>query len=303
MSPSEEQPKLEFSGERTAAVTGANGYVGSRIATFLGRSGFRVVELRRDARETGTDSLQRHFTLQDPLPDETLADVDLLVHAAYDFRPHRWRDIEAINVEGSIRLLDSAQRAGVGRVVLISTMSSFSDCKSLYGRAKRAIETETLDRGGAAVRPGLVFGPDPRGMVGQLIALIEKLPVVPIIGSGNQVLHCAHHEDLGRLILELGRADPQAIREPVIAASEIGLTLRRIIGILAEARGRRARIVPLPWRLVWTGLKAAETAGLGLGMRSDSVVSLVNQDLHPDFEATRRSGVHFRDFDRSSALS
>ena len=291
-----------MSDARTAAVTGANGYVGSRIAAHLKESGFRVVELRRDATITSPPSSERHFALDEPVSPELLADVDLLVHAAYDFRPTTWATIEATNVQGWTRLLDAAMSAQVSRVLLISTMSSFEASKSLYGRAKFAMEMDTLSRGGGVIRPGLVFGLNPGGMVGTLNRLVQ-LPVQPLIGSGTQVLYCAHSEDLGRLVVEMDRMDQAGLRKPVIAASERGLTLRAIIDVLAEAAGRKARVVAVPWRLVWAGLKTIEALGVPFGLRSDSVVSLINQDEAPDFAATRSVGVKFRDFDVSTALS
>jgi len=291
-----------MSDARTAAVTGANGYVGSRIVAHLKESGFRMVELRRDATSTSPPSRERHFALDEPVSPELLTDVDLLVHVAYDFRPTTWAAIEATNVQGWTRLLDAAVRAQVSRVLLISTMSSFEASKSLYGRAKLAMEADTLRRGGGVIRPGLVFGPDPGGMVGKLNGLVQ-LPVQPLIGSGAQVLYCAHSEDLGCLVVEMDRMEEAALRKPVIAASERGLTLRAIIDVLAEAAGRKARVVAIPWRLVWAGLKMTEALGVPLGLRSDSVVSLINQDEAPDFAATRRAGVNFRDFEASTALS
>ena len=50
------------------------------------------------------------------------------------------------------------------------------------------------------------------------------------------------------------------------------------------------------WRAVWLGLKTAELARLRLGYRSDSVISLVHQDPHPDFSALKELGVTVREF-------
>jgi hypothetical protein len=56
------------------------------------------------------------------------------------------------------------------------------------------------------------------------------------------------------------------------------------------------KFVPVPWRLIWAPLRLAEALRLPLKFRSDSVISLVNQDPHPDFAATRALGVALRDF-------
>jgi hypothetical protein len=48
--------------------------------------------------------------------------------------------------------------------------------------------------------------------------------------------------------------------------------------------------------LEWLGLKSAELVGLRLRVRSDSLISLINQDPSPDFGATRAAGLAFAAF-------
>ena len=91
--------------------------------------------------------------------------IEALVHCSYDFQLHRWSDIHEQNVQGSIRLMRQAHEQGVTRIVFISTMSAFALCKSLYGRAKFEIEREAAALGAIVVRPGLIHGERPGGMV------------------------------------------------------------------------------------------------------------------------------------------
>jgi hypothetical protein len=66
--------------------------------------------------------------------------------------------------------------------------------------------------------------------------------------------------------------------------------------LLANAGGKKILFVPMPWRLAWSGLKLAETAGLRCRLRSDGLVGMMNVDAHPNFEAARAVGATFRDF-------
>jgi nucleoside-diphosphate-sugar epimerase len=192
--------------------------------------------------------------------------------------------------------MEDARAQGVEKIIFISTMSAYEGCKSLYGKAKLLIEKEALRLGATIIRPGLIYGDEPGAMVGALTRAIKSLPVVPLIGSGRQTLYLVHEDDLATLVLRLLGDEQPNLDEPIIAASERGKTFRGILTTLAAMNHRRVRLVPLPWRLFWGVLKASEACGLKLGFRSDSVVSLVHQDPHPKFEATRKTGVHFRDF-------
>ena len=103
-----------------------------------------------------------------------------LIHCAYDMTLRQPDQIRQVNVDGSATLLRSAAERGVERIVVLSSMSAYDGTEQLYGRAKLDIERLTLDVGGAAIRPGLVYGPDAGGMAGTLAGL-TKLPVVPVL--------------------------------------------------------------------------------------------------------------------------
>jgi nucleoside-diphosphate-sugar epimerase len=182
-------------------------------------------------------------------------------------------------------------------------MSAFEGCKSLYGMAKLAIEKEAHKTGAIIVRPGLVFGRGPGGMVGALERIVSLSRIVPLIGEGRQVLYLAHENDLCRLIFKIATEPVPDISKPILAASEKGKTFRDILQILASTRGKKLTFIPLPWRLVWSGVKLLELVRLYIGLRSDSIISLVNLDPKPSFELTKRVGVAFRDFTSHTAVS
>jgi len=107
--------------------------------------------------------------------------------------------------------------------------------------------------------------------------------------------YLVHEDDLCGLVGQCVRGDIQAT-EPITAAAEHGWKFRDLIAQLAAKHKRQPKFVPLPWRAIWAALKTAELAGVKLGFRSDSVVSLVYQNSRPDFSVAKRLGLRFRDF-------
>ena len=80
-----------------------------------------------------------------------------------------------------------------------------------------------------------------------------------------------------------------AVRDPknssdalVIAAEPTPTSLDDILrkAITDQGLGRRL-LIPCPWQGVWICLRGLETIGISIGLRSDSVISLVNQDPKP----------------------
>lgn len=283
---------------RSCAVTGAGGYVGSRIVRHFRANGWRVRELRHDrqARDVDRTDLLPFFLEREP-DERDLRDIDALVHCAYDFRPTRWDDIVRVNVDGSIRLLEAARQAGVSRVVFLSTISAFDGCVSRYGRAKLAIEEQARRLGIACVRPGLVYGDQPGGTLGALERVVSTSPIVPLVGDGSYLQYLAHEDDLCSLVGELCERSEAAGPTPIVAASDRPHSLREILHTLARRRGRRVFFVPVPRGLVFAALRIAEGLGLPVGFRSDSLTSLTNQDPEPDFRPTHEMSTTFRRFD------
>lgn len=256
------------------AITGHSGYVGSAIARAFRNHGWDVAGLGR------TGEGQR-FELGGRMAVDWTG-VDALVHCAWDFRLRKWEEIERVNVRGSVSLMEAARAAGVRSGVFISSLSCFPGCKSLYGRGKLAVEAEAARLGYTIVRPGLVYGARPGGMMGALEKAIKKSPVIPLIGDGCYPQYPVHEEDLAELVFALCQ-DGGPPREAVAAASGEAIPFRALLQRIGARHGRRPLFVPVPWRLILAGLKAAEALGLNPPFRADSLVGFVFQNPLPDF--------------------
>jgi nucleoside-diphosphate-sugar epimerase len=269
-------------------ITGAGGYVGSHLARSFEVQGHAVVRLSR----TGG------FHLGEPIQPEILTGLDALIHAAYDFGARSPSEIERVNVRGSIALFEAAALAGVGRLVFISSMAAFPGCRSLYGQGKLAVEAQVLRLGGYVVRPGTVYGAEHGGIFQTLSAVVEKLPVIPLPGSGRQALYLIHDDDLSAFIERLLRIDlPQGARL-VNAACPEPLTLREVLARVARSLRHRRIFVPIPSGLLMGLLRVGEVIlGRKCPVRSDSLLSLLNSNPAPDFSRpTALVGVELRVF-------
>jgi nucleoside-diphosphate-sugar epimerase len=281
------------------AITGASGYVGGLVGRRFTDAGWDVVTLRRTpstelalGRPT---AVERPFTLGEPLDPASLRDVQVVVHCAYDLGLTDPREIERVNVFGTLRLLDAAAAAGVKRVVLVSSMSAYEGTEQVYGRAKLACEQAVLDAGGVAVRLGLVYGEGWGGMAGSLRKLIS-LPVVPLM-AGRSHQFTVHEDDAATGLVAVAQADgtppgavglahPQAVR------------FRHLLDGFARQAGVRPRFVPVPWRPVHALMRACERVGVTLPLRSDSLLGLVRPAPYvPGFDEWARLGVELRRFE------
>ncbi len=284
---------------RRAGVTGGSGYLGGRIAARLLADGWEVVSLGR--RPSGLAGVgHAPFQLGEAPAPESLAGLDALVHCAWDFGRRTWEEIDAVNVGGSRLLFEAAAEAGVGRVVHISTVSASGAPRSMYGRAKLLTEAAAQERGGTVVRPGLLYGGEPGGMVGMLTALVRGLPIVPVLVGADRPLYLAHEDDVTGLIAMLADGSEESSETPLVAASRDPHTLRQVLGAIAESEGRRRLFVRVPWQAAYLPLRAAELVRLPLPMRSDSALSIATLDPDPFAWGAHPHRAPFRPFEAAA---
>jgi nucleoside-diphosphate-sugar epimerase len=281
------------------AVTGANGFVGSCLTRRLQTAGWRVTRWVRRP-EAGADVVP--FRLGQEVDPSMLKGVRALVHCAYDFGPLRWDEITAINVIGSQKLLQAARKAGVETIIVISSLSAFSGCRSLYGKAKLQIESQARDAGAFVLRPGLVYGDQPGGMFGRLATQVRSSRFVPVLWGGNQAQYLVHEKDLGNLLLRALAGHVLLGTGHTTIAHPQPWQLKEILARIASALGKRVTFVPVPWQVLWLALKSLELARLPAKFRSDSLISMVYQDPHPSFELLSSLGIECRPFQITPAM-
>lgn len=275
-------------GGRTVGITGATGYLGSVLLSRFALAGWDPVALGRRAPAGGEPWRPYDVTL--PVNGQ-LEGLDALVHCAYDMRARRRDDVWRTNVEGTQRLLQAAEGV-VPRVIVLSSMSAYPGTRQVYGRAKLAIEAEALRRGAVVVRPGLVYGPRAAGMAGTLTRL-AALPLVPVV-SGHQFT--VHEQDFASAVLALAAAEGQVDR-PVGVAHPEPVPFRRLLEVLGAEHGGPGRLVWVPWRVLYGGLRALEVAPLRLPVRADSLLGLARPAPGvPNLEVLTALGVRLRAF-------
>jgi len=254
------------------AVTGASGYVGGRILEAFRMRGHEVLTWSRRP----CDGNWHRYDLGEDPASLPWSGVDALVHASYDFEPRTWSEIVERNVRRSIALLHAATKAGVTKLVFISSISSFDGTRSNYGKAKLMVEKTALEMGAAVIRPGLVWGAHSGGVMGSLEKLVTRLPVVPFLcGRGGIGQFLVHEQDLSRAVVSITEnhhPDSGAIHE---VAHPFPVPLLSILRTLAARSGKSPLFVPLPWQLAMFGLTAAERLGARPLFRSDSLTGLV----------------------------
>jgi len=148
-------------------ITAIGSFLGGALASHLSARGHSV-----------SGSTRRELELGKPFDLQIFAGQDAIIHCAHDFTPGA-RDM---NCKWTQAWMDAAAASGARRQIYMSSHAARPDVDSEYGQTKFAIEQMFLTAGYTVVRPGLVRGDG--GLYKRQRSMLERLPVVPILGSG-----------------------------------------------------------------------------------------------------------------------
>lgn len=193
--------------------------------------------------------------------------VDTIVHCAavqlftpgYDLR--RYETFQRMNVDAADQLLAAAAKAGVRKVIHISTDMVYGvpperplspddplNPVGFYGRSKVAAEAVVRDYAShfevvTILRPRVIGGPGRGGLFETITRLLQRRLPIPVFGNGRNRFQMIHVEDFADLILEAVDRD---VAGTYNAGSTEVTTLRAKLDAIATLLHRTPFVLPIP---------------------------------------------------------
>lgn len=227
-------------------ITGATGYIGTRLVKAAIDRGYQVVSLsRQPGRQSEVEWIKYDLAIpvEMTLPD----DASAVVHLAANLLAAA--GTESIDEVKSARLLLKAASKIGAKFIFVSSQTAQPDAPTEYGRIKWQIEQEVLAAGGWVVRPGQVYGANKRALFGTLADVVEKMPILPAFLPAPTI-HPIHVDDLAEGLLRLAESDA-ILSDVVQLGSPKPVSFTDFLAVLASARIRRRRFfMPVPIILI-----------------------------------------------------
>jgi nucleoside-diphosphate-sugar epimerase len=260
-------------------VTGAAGYLGRHVVAALTRCGADARALVRDSTRVPRDveldaEVVRGNILDEESIRRSMRGVELVVHcAAVTTNNVPWRLHQQTNVEGTRVVLEEARRAGVRRLLHVSSVVVYGfdpalrngavtesagypdrvDHWAYYLRSKLDADRMALAMSRESkmevtvVRPGVLYGPEAARPLDGGIFQLGSVRLTP--GRGNNALPLAYVDNVVDGIL-LALTSPQAAGEAYNLVDEPQIGIRSVSLRAAALAEEPAHLIPLPRALL-----------------------------------------------------
>jgi nucleoside-diphosphate-sugar epimerase len=255
-------------------ITGGSGFIGKRVVARLVARGDEVYALARSDRSAALITSLGARPVRGDLfhvgaMRRVMQDCDVVIHLAawYELGVEDTARMEAVNVQGTRNVLETAWAAEVPKIVYASTVAVFGDTHgelvdesfyregpflTPYDRTKWEAHYEValplIEQGApiVIVMPGGVYGPGDHSMIGELMGMFYQghLPVLP---GPETTLTFAHVDDIADGILRA--ADRGREGESYVLAGP-ALTLKELIVLWRELTGKSGPLFAVPARWV-----------------------------------------------------
>lgn len=267
-------------------VTGGTGVIGEAAVRALHRRGHRVRVLSRHA---GRDQAWWPDGVEgwagDVSEEKSIhgaADgCDAILHVAgISAEELPRRTFQAVNIDGTRYVVMEAERAGVRKIVYVSSLGAERG-QSAYHKSKSVAEdiVRAFSRDWVILRPGAVYGPGDSHL-SVLLQMIRALPVIPTIGDGNQQFQPIWHEDLADALVLALEGDEARCRTLDIAGPEL-TSQNDLVNRFRRITTRTPVQAPLPEFAASLGLKALDALGVEVPFSEAQLAMLVERNVIP----------------------
>lgn len=250
-------------------VTGGTGFIGSNIVSALKGRGHEVVACVRDPARAqarlGVVAIACDFEKDTDASvwTERLKGIDAVVNAVGIITEAGGAAFKALHSETPKALFKAAQNAGVKKIVQISALGADEGAESRYHLSKREADDflRALSIDWVILRPSLVFGAG--GASTRLFSALSSLPVIPVLGKGEELLQPISSEDLSKAVVNLIENE-SAKRLTIDAAGAEPITYKEMLSVYRKRLGLgKARFLEIPMAIARLIARAGDITRTG----------------------------------------
>ncbi len=262
-------------------ITGASGFIGQHLLSALLAKGYQVVGCVRhpqrwQTRFPAVKWLKCDYTKannpNDWLP--LLQNIDVIINAVGIIREQRRQSFADLHTHAPIALFQAAKQVGIRKILQISALGTNENAQTNYHLSKRTADEAllALQIDAVILYPSIVIGRG--GGSSTLFAALAVLPVLPVIGQGEQHIQPIYINDFKAVVLVLLQNWPTGGKKLDLVGAKAITFPQLLISIRNWLNLKPAPTFSIP--LVLMQLLAKANNWLGIGpLTSESLAMLV----------------------------
>lgn len=223
-------------------VTGGTGFLASHLIRALRSEGHTVSVLTRAQLKSDAFTFRFHSN-DDPEIERAVADAEIIIHTAAQLHGPREEMLRS-NVALTKRLVDLSVKHRLKQFVYISSENVTQGNTDVYSDTKRLAEQEVNRIPGALViRPTVIYGPNDTKYITRLINIINRFPIVPVLGNGKARFQFVYVDDLVEVVRN---GITNSITGTYTIAGPESVTYDELMYTLMKQMGVRKKLIHVP---------------------------------------------------------
>lgn len=161
--------------------------------------------------------------------------------------------IHLVNIRSSPKIVEACQAKGIYRLIIVTTTGIFSKYQQ-YSKEYKILESMILNCGldYTIIRPTMIYGNHQDKNIHKLVKIINKYPIIPVIGKGYGMMQPIYAKDLATVIAKAFLNDV-SIGKVYNVAGGSTINLCDIMCLIADNLNKRRLFIKLPYSLALVG--------------------------------------------------
>lgn len=244
---------MNGSARKIIAITGATGFVGSRLLNLATKNGFHVRALTRRRQDDRPHVTWVRGALDDKASlSELCQDAQVVLHIAGVVNAPTREGFEAGNVAGTLAVVEATKQSIANRFIHVSSLAATLPALSIYGetkaKAEKIVATSGLDW--TIIRPPAIYGPGD----GEMLDLFKmaKWGVVTLPPDTDGRMSVIHVDDLCQALLAIAAEHEELTAETfeLDDGKSGGWTQAGFARAIGHAMGKKIKPLGMPRTLL-----------------------------------------------------
>lgn len=155
--------------------------------------------------------------------------------------------VHLVNIRSSPQIISACRKTKVKRVVFVNTTGIYSKYQQFvaeYKKLEAAMQTCDLDY--TIIRPTMIYGNQRDKNIYKLVRLVNRFPIIPVIGSGYGLMQPIYARDLAGVIARACFSD-KSIGKAYNVAGKEPVRFSEILRIIAAYLRKRRFFINVPY--------------------------------------------------------